>query len=256
MTLPFKLQRLPEEALTILRYLYQTQAATVPALENGTGLSNRAVLRAIRRLINDGLIDSEGRNYVLTTDGKLLTRQLLDFDAKKTPDNPGGGETAPNYTTPATIFNRRLQVVFPRIIRAVDALNPQPWQLMIAVSAPNLNEPQMPRPARITLKMSAIGGTLSTYSVTISVPQNRVSDPVSVIMNAAQPGTPMRINIDVAQIIPDVPTMPALGGGGGLYQPEPEILLDRFYVDVGVAATPQGVDLTPTARAINLRLNS
>ncbi len=224
-TLPYKLQKLPDEAHAILRFLWTQDMATVPAIERGARLTNRVAMRGIRRLINDGLIEMFGRSYGLTTDGKILARQLIEFDSRSSKEVQGS-----NFDFPASeAFYRRLIVVLPR------AFAPQvPTPLFVGINPPTPGAPTHPEGIRVEMRLSAVGGTLSHYVLTLDVPSAKAAVPGRVMLTPAEPGRSVRVRVDAVQIKPDGKQEP-LGG---------------MYFDVKVPLTAAGQD--PTVRAVGM----
>src|SRR5260221_6655216 len=112
MPLPYNLEKLPPEALEVLRFFNKTSTADAKQILNGTTLGERLVGKAIRRLVNaDYLQIDTNRVYQLTTDGGLAVRQLAQYDADQTGLTPVMVEL-PKMT------KRRLTVAMPRLISA------------------------------------------------------------------------------------------------------------------------------------------
>src|SRR5438132_8718344 len=117
MSLPFHLQKLPAEALDVLRYLGQTStAASTDELEAGTKLPARSIGKAIRRLVNyDYIVLGASGAYQLTTDGKIAVQQIAEHDAG------AGRSQASRQTQAASNVQRRLAIVLPRTLVAGQA---------------------------------------------------------------------------------------------------------------------------------------
>src|SRR6478672_2165841 len=99
MSLPFNLQKLPPEALDVLRFLGKTAGgATTEAIEDGTGLASRPVGKAIRRLVTADYISLSFQGYELTTDGKVAVQELIAFDSAS-----GGASAAKSEPQAPTI---------------------------------------------------------------------------------------------------------------------------------------------------------
>src|SRR5689334_2193939 len=108
MPLPYNLQKLPPEALDVLRYMGKTsRAESAETLEQGTKMSGRLIGKAIRRLVNyDYISMQDAYTYALTTDGNLAVKQLAEYDATE------NDETVKAKS--AALAQRRLTVVMPR----------------------------------------------------------------------------------------------------------------------------------------------
>lgn len=189
MELPFTLQRLPPEALEVLRFLHKHQAAAESAeIERGAQLSARLVGRAIRRLINFRLIQFNLDKYELTSDGQIAARQLAEYDAAMTAHQ--GGRAEPPRVP------RRLTVVVPRVLRANT-----PTELFVGVNPPTANTPLLPQPAHLTLRASALGGTLSLSEFALEVPVDKAAVPAKLTLTPDQAGRAVRVRIDAFQAV-------------------------------------------------------
>src|SRR5438046_4617226 len=108
MSLPFNLQKLPPEALDVLRYMGKKgSSATSDDLEAGTGIAARSIGKAIRRLVNYDYISlgADG-GYQLTSDGQIAIKQIADYDIATS-----GAQTIAHVERK---IQRRLTVVMPR----------------------------------------------------------------------------------------------------------------------------------------------
>ena len=225
MSLPFNLQKLPPEALDTLRFMGKVSNAVQPnEIEEGAKLSYRLVGKAIRRLINGDYIqiDISNGSYQLTTDGKLAVQQLAEFDAAG-----GAGVKA----APAAIAQRRLTVVMPQSVVAGRTND-----LYIGVNPPIAGQPLLPESANIELKISAVGGTLSTGTVSLAIPPDKAAQPGLVRLTPQQAGKLVRVRIDAFQAF-EFDSMESLGG---------------MYFDVHPS---EGASTTPAAsRAVGMDL--
>ncbi len=190
MELPFTLQRLPPEALDVLRFLHKHQAAAASAeIEQGAQLSARLVGRAIRRLINFRLIQYSLDNYELTGDGALAARQLADYDAAIAAAAGSGRAELPKVP-------RRLTVVMPRVLRANTSTD-----LFVGVNPPTANTPQLTQAVHITLRVSALGGVLGSSDFSLVVPVDKAAQPAKVSLTPDQAGRAVRVRIDAFQAV-------------------------------------------------------
>jgi predicted transcriptional regulator len=202
MSLPFNLQKLPPEALDTLRFMGKVANAVQPSeIEEGAKLSYRLVGKAIRRLINGDYIqiDINNGSYQLTTDGKLAVEQLAEYDAK----TAGSDSTK---SAPSAIAQRRLTVVMPQSFVAGRAND-----LYFGVNPPTAAQALLPETANIELKISAMGGTLSTNSVSLAVPPDKAAQPSVVKLTPQQAGKLVRIRVDAFQAF-EFDSMESLGG--------------------------------------------
>jgi hypothetical protein len=229
MNMPYSLQRLPAEALEVLRFLARLQESASPGqIEAGTGLSNRMVLRAIRRLVTGGQIELLENGYCLTTDGKVAAQQLRDHDAAAIAAASGSA----SLTSPRTIA-RRLVVVLPR-----SGLVGLPATLFFGVNAPASGDHLLPATVRVELRVSASGGSLSAFSLLIDVPPQRAADPGTLRLTPAQPGRAIRVRVDTAQIM-----------ASGTREP-----LGGIYFDMRVPLEAANYDPSPRAVGMDLLL--
>ncbi len=224
MSLPYHLKKLPPEALDLLRYLGKASAGNPDELQAGTKLPGRTIGKAIRRLVNYDYIalGADGR-YQLTTDGKIAVQQIADHDSA------GAGGDASKQTQEAPKVQRRLAVVLPRTLVAG-----RPADLYIGVNAP-AGDNKLPGPAHVELKVSAVGGSLSSGSISLEVPPDKAAAPRKVSLTAPQPGRKIRVRIDAFQSF-EFDSMESLGG---------------VYFDVQVSA---GAATENTTRAVGMDL--
>jgi hypothetical protein len=242
--LPYYLQKLPPEGLDMLRFMAQRgSAASVPEIESGAGLSNRMVLRTIRRLVNEGHVEVRGGLYALTGDGQAAAQHLAELEANQPPAAraeeqasaaPPWDVSAPDMGTAApTAAVRRLAIVMPRQV-----LSGTSATLFFGVNAPEIGAPRLAGPARLELRMSAVGGNLSTFKVEIDIPPDRAAAPVRVSLIPAQAGRAVRVRVDAMHIGLDGAPQ-SLGG---------------MYFDVHVPQDDSTYDPAPTAVGMDLQL--
>ncbi len=201
MSLPFNLQKLPSEALDVLRYLGKAPAGNADEIQAGTGLSGRTVGRAVRRLVNYDYIalGADGR-YQLTTDGKIAVQQIADHDA-------GAGAQPDQQKKSSPQVQRRLAVVLPRTLVAG-----RPADLYIGVNPPSAGN-KLPGPTHIELKVSSVGGSLSSESISLEVPPDKAAAPCKVSLTPTKSGRTVRVRIDAFQSF----TYDSLEPLGGMY---------------------------------------
>jgi DNA-binding MarR family transcriptional regulator len=111
--LPFELQKLPQQALDVLRYFGSNGNAPSDeeTLADETGLSDRGLGKAIKRLVTRKFAEMDvNRNYRLTDKGLHLMTELLDYDAEH--GGEGGGSESESLTSMlAEPVERRLSLV-------------------------------------------------------------------------------------------------------------------------------------------------
>ncbi|GAB4553811.1 MAG: hypothetical protein OHK0023_23240 [Anaerolineae bacterium] len=226
MELPFNLQRLPTEALDMLRLLGKQQSATAAEFERSTGLSARVVGKAIRRMVNLDVIElSEGR-YRLTTDGTVMVRQLADYDAAM------AGQ--PTHADQMMVrVARRLTVVSPRII-----LPSAPTDIFIGVNPPAQGAPTLDDLVRLEVRINAVGAVVNPPTISLSVPPHSAAAPGKITVTPNTPGRAIRLRVDVFQALDD--DLMQLAPLGGMY----------FDIQVALSA---GAD-DPTMRAVGMEL--
>jgi hypothetical protein len=214
MSLPFHLQRLSPEALAVLRYMGTRQTpASSDEMETGADLSARSVGRAVRRLVNEGYIDNRGDyTYELTSDGVIAVQTLSEHDAKagtapaaanrstqgsaedSTPTSAEAVSSAQPAAPSPLKVHRHLSVVMPRSLsphRATD--------LYIGVNPPSANDKVLSTPIRLTLRLSAVNGTLSASNITLDVPPDRAANPGKIHLTPTVQGQLVRVRIDAYQ---------------------------------------------------------
>src|SRR5581483_3075035 len=231
MSLPFNLQKLPPEALDVLRYLGQHSSASVDELHQGTGIAARSIGKAIRRLVNyDYILLAGDGTYQLTTDGTMAVQQIAAADAAA-PDTAAG---PPRQDTPPV--ERHLTVVTPRSLVAG-----RPSDLYIGVNPPT-GEERLPGTARLELKVSAVGGALSASNLSLDVPPDSAAKPgrLRLTPDGAQAGRIVRVRVDAFQAF-EFDNLEALGG---------------MYFDVPVVKDAAAKDTSTRAVGMDVRLKA
>ncbi len=223
MSLSFNLQRLPPEAISVLRFLgRRNAAASTQDFEDGLDIGPRSIGKAIRRLVNFSLIQMDMYGaYQLTSDGRRAYQQLVE--------NEGALETKPVEQKAARI-NRRLTVVLPQSL-----ISGQSSALYIGVNPPTATNSRPGQAITLELRLSAVGGQLSNANVALDVPPDKAANPIRVMLDAVA-ARAVRIRIDAFQTI-DIDRMEPVGG---------------MYFDIPVMAQPMGEE--PTRRAVGVDL--
>jgi hypothetical protein len=232
MELPYNLQRLPPEALEVLRYLGKHGPAAAVQIETGTGMANRLVGKAIRRLVNFDYIELSGNTYQLTTDGTLATRQLNEYDAAQSKKDKGAASAAPQPVY------RRLAVVMPRILAPNKASD-----LFIGVNPPDGGAARLPMPAHLELRVSAVYGALSIANLSLSVPPDRAAAPGRLSLTPATPGRAVRVRVDAFQAM-DADHM-ELEPLGGMYF-DVKVAMDATGHESAIRAVGMDIQLKPS----------
>lgn len=228
MSLPFNLQKLPPEALAILRYLQKSNPATNDQLEKGAGISVRLVGKGIRRLVNADYIELSGDSYHLTTEGKDLAQLLIEHEA----GNTAGAAPTPK---PEIMVQRHISVVMPRSFMPGNA-----GDLFIGVNPPEAEGERLSEATQLELRISAVGATLSTSNFTLPVPTNKAATPVKINLTPAQDSQMVRVRVDAFQIL-DEHNLEPLGG---------------IYFDIRVATAYASQDATLRAVGMDVRLKT
>src|SRR5258706_7129448 len=95
MSLPYNLQKLPPEALVVLRFMGKPSSANAEDMQAGTGFAQRTVGKIIRRLVTiDYIHVAANGDYELTTDGRVAVNRLAEYDGVPKPE-PKPKEVSP-----------------------------------------------------------------------------------------------------------------------------------------------------------------
>ncbi|MEO0562834.1 MAG: hypothetical protein AAF125_12050 [Chloroflexota bacterium] len=171
--LPFELQKLPPSALDVLRYFGENgnEPSGEDTLVDATGLSNRSLGKAIKRLVTRKFAEMDiNRHYTLTDKGKQLMQELLAYDAEN-----GGASSQSSSSTPAPArtepVERRFSVVVPNPFTAnetvtvyvglEDGLPSGDTELVLQLSALNADLPS----SRVSLPVKQ-GPAYASFQVT------------------------------------------------------------------------------------------
>jgi hypothetical protein len=227
MSLPYNLQKLPPEAIDVLRYMSTVPSANADTMHDGTGLAQRTVGKVIRRLVTlDYIHVAASGDYELTTDGKIAVKQIAEYDSAVGNKKEEKAKTA--------TFPRRLTVVMPRQTVAGKAAD-----LYIGVNPPGSKDSEkLPGAAHLELKVTAVGGALSSQSISLEVPPDRAATPSRLSLTPAQVGRVVRIRVDIFQSF-EFDTVESLGG---------------MYFDVPALAAGSAVDGSTRAVGMDVML--
>jgi hypothetical protein len=161
MEMPHTLKTLPPEALDALRYFGRTgQTAAYPHdIVDGSGLSDRALGKAIRRLVTKSymMLDGSGQ-YRLTENGRRLLASLLEYDLDPEPESSPGAPApmreAARTAAPAPprFVRRRVVLVAPQTLVA-----DQPTNVYVGFHAAETSE-QLTTPLSVRLRLCALHG--------------------------------------------------------------------------------------------------
>jgi hypothetical protein len=186
MSLPSQLQKLLPEMLDVLRFLGARETAARTAdIEAGLGMSERVVLKSIRRLINFNLIQFDDvKGYSCTSEGKIAYAALLEIDK------------APKDTSQ--------QASDPKILRRLTAVTPaalipgQPTAFFIGIDPPN-GQISLLEPITLDLKIQALGGTVQPLTASLTIPPDKAAAPARLTVTANVSDKPVRIKVDAYQ---------------------------------------------------------
>ena len=174
MSLPADLQKLPPQALDVLRILDGREGGLdTEAILSGTGLSERAFGKAIRRLVTryyvamprDGVyaLTKTGRvaveeihAYDRVAPGGNVTRAMPDDEAAEIPPEPPAevavaavAEAAPTPAPPAARHERRLSLLVPR-----EMVLGMTVTLLAGFDTPPHNTAPLHEPARVVVRVA------------------------------------------------------------------------------------------------------
>jgi hypothetical protein len=186
MTLQDELIRLPKNAITILRFMSQqtNYAADYMEIRRGTGLSDRAAGKSVKRLVTRFFMHmDESRVYHLTPKGEQ-SNMLLASDANLLGDDDPDAET---------IAYDLCAVVPQQIIGGVSV----PW--VIGVSPLGNDTPEYP--TELVLILSADNGTISPDRATLNVSGNIVDDFAELTLTADGSEEAIRIRVEAYQLL-------------------------------------------------------
>ncbi|GAB4414147.1 MAG: hypothetical protein Kow00106_09140 [Anaerolineae bacterium] len=216
MSIPSDLDRLPPQAVAVLRYLATRGNAEVSIAEimGGAGLSNVGVGKGIRPLVTRRYVTmTQPGHYVLTPAGREVARGLLETEQAV-------GEPSAQAQTKTQrserVHVRRLSAFAPCEL-SLDT----PSSLQVGFDPPDQGQPPLPGPWRLVLRLRADGCEVSPESCPLDLQPRGVSGPVRfrVIPQAAGK---QRFRLEVLDV----------GTGGN------SRLLGGMYFDLNVAEFP------------------
>lgn len=214
--MPFHLSTLNIEALDLLRYYGRvdtTASYTTQAIMDGARMSERAVRKGVRRLINKKLLNMpEAEVYKLTEPGRLAVAELMEWDM--------GAPFRPASTTRQ--ITRRLVVAAPRQIMAGMTA-----RVRVGFDEPD-DEDVLPDPVDLLVRLTAIDG--EAENVTIIEKAYRLTNGVGAQVFNVEGGAYTLIRVRVQVLQPEV------------YEEES----NGLYFDLPVTDSPDAV-LSPVA---------
>ncbi|MBN1679440.1 MAG: hypothetical protein JW966_04060 [Anaerolineae bacterium] len=200
MSLPVNLQKLPPQALDVIRYLgTRKQGADVDTILAGTGLTERSFGKAIRRLVTRYYVEMLGQGfYKLTANGQQAVRDLRVYDGVE-PDTFGPDSAAAH--------TRQLTAVLPRQLVAGGAS-----VLLVGFNAPDDDSEPLQSPGRLILRVSAPGCDVHPTERPLEVTGSSHAGPVRFQVKPRREGD-LRLRIEVFQLV----TLQELVRLGGMY---------------------------------------
>lgn len=188
------LQRLPPQALTIIRFLAGRECATADDITGATGLSNRAFGKALRALITRRFAEmSQPGVYRLSERG----RQALETVGEAAPDDPAPVADAPAVSVevpaaPARRDERRLSVLVAR-----EWVRHLPAKLMVGFDAAPQAAASGPAQPLI-LRVQASGCLIDPSEHALDVPARKPAGPVQFRLTPHEGGA-IRVRVEVHQ---------------------------------------------------------
>lgn len=191
MTIPPDLDRLPAQALAVLRYLAtQTNGtATMDAIIAGTGLSAIGAGRGMRRLVTQRLATMPQPNqYALTPAGQEVARSLPASSSH------ASGAAQPALTREARHHVRRLSAFTP-----CELSTTTPSLLRVGFDPPDRDQPALPAPRTVLLRLRADGCEVSPQEWRVEIPPQGIGGPVRFRVTPHTPGR-QRFRLEVMEI--------------------------------------------------------
>jgi DNA-binding MarR family transcriptional regulator len=200
------LQKLPPQALDVLRYLdTHDDQGTVDEIIEGTGLSERGLRKAIRRLVTRYYADMPDQDfYRLTEKGKEAAGELRVYDGENVPAALDAPSTAPtaqaaDEETPAADVPRharRMSVLVPKELVIRSAVT-----LRAGFDAPPADDPvPLQETGRVILRLSAPGCDVDPVERPLDVAVGGPAGPVSFRVTPRVEG-PARLKIEGYQLV-------------------------------------------------------
>ena len=243
MGLPLDLQKLLPQALDVIRYLGTEEdgGADVDTIMDGTGLSERAFGKAIRRLVTRYYVEMPDTGYyVLTERGWQAAEDLHVFDG--TPGVPAAedaslaeGEVPEEETEAPTAqvrYSRRFSMFLPRELVAGSTT-----ALRAGFDTPAADQAPLQEPGRVIIRLSAPGCDVTPVERPLEVPVKGAAGPVQFRITPRQEGT-VRVKVIAYQLV----SQRDLRGVGGMY----------FDLPIAGFPTPGSVEFQTLGAAVAL----
>jgi len=191
------LQKLPPQALELLRYLGRNQvdSGDENALAIGADMTRRSIGKAIRRLVtNNYMFMDDARVYFLTQKGKQAIADLATYDA---------ASPQPAQTGPATIAYDLCAVIPGQLTPK------QPNECQIGLSPDNSEAVE--KDTQILLRFHVTGGQIATRNAVLDL-SSSTSMPFTSVKITPQTDE-VRVRVEAFRMM----GMDALEEAGGMY---------------------------------------
>ncbi|MBN1565902.1 MAG: hypothetical protein JXA10_18815 [Anaerolineae bacterium] len=201
--LPLELQKLPPQALDVVRYLAkQPEGAWVDDILDETGLTERGFGKAIRRLVTRYYAEMVDQGYYrLTALGQQAADDLLAYDGEEAPAAPSA-ESVSRLT-----HVRQVAVVGPKeLVAGTEVV------LRVGFNAPADGQNPLKEAGRLILRLSAPGCDVEPVERPLEVAINAPAGPAQFRVKARQAGS-VRVKVEAFQLI----TLDDLQPVGGLF---------------------------------------
>jgi hypothetical protein len=213
MSLPFELQRLLPQALDVLRYLGTGDGgATTEQIMQGTGLSERTSLKAIRNLVTRYFLEMpEQGHYRLTEIGWQAVQDLRAHDGE-TPHVPAPPAETPDdwvesSAEPAPRHARRLSVFLPsEFVIGSTAI------LRAGFDAPSDDQTPLIEPGRVILRLNGMYCDVDPSERPLEIMGSAPAGPVRFRVTPYREGV-VRLKLEVFQLVAGQDLVPV----GGMY---------------------------------------
>jgi len=237
MSLPLELQKLPPQALDVIRYLDgKEDGASVDAIMAGTGLSERSIGKAIRRLVTRYYASMPGEGvYLLTRLGREAAEDLRQYDGPKaslpaestpivTPSpvaTPSPVVAPPRVSVPALVqepapaaipATKAIHVRRLSVLMAQEFVLGASAKLMIGVDGPSQRTALLPTPVDTIIRVSAPGCEVEPEERPLDVAVDKATGPVQFRVKTQVEET-VRVKVEVFQQVSPAELRPA----GGMY---------------------------------------
>jgi predicted transcriptional regulator len=193
--LPPELMRLPLNALDVFRFIGQSglEQAEAEVLAEGSGMSQRAIGKAIRGLVTQGYLNmDEGYVYHVTDKGRKAVKDVMDYDAAN-PQTENNQQVAISHQPLVLVVNNpfsshqtsSIQVGFERPLAIQDA-------------------------SQVVLRFSSTTGTISPSEVSLELEPQQIPH-TETYYTPDGASKAVRIRVEAMQIVNMMDVHPAGG---------------------------------------------